>query len=147
MNTNPQALLRDANLRVTNPRVAVLEFLAHNGHATADEVRAAVTERLGKVSTQAIYDILHAFTNTGIVRMIEPAGSVALYEVSEHDNHHHLICRSCYTIVDIACVVGRAPCLTPDDAHGFLIDEAEVIFWGYCPECRSLATAAAAAKK
>lgn len=130
-------LLRSANLRVTKPRLAVLEQLTRSPHTTADAVRAGVTEALGSVSTQAIYDVLHTLTNKGLLRMIEPAGSLPRYEIARHDNHHHLVCRRCQRVVDIPCVIGEAPCLEPDDDHGFLIDEAEVTFWGLCPECQA----------
>lgn len=128
--------LRHAGLRVTKPRLSVLEELHENPHSTADSVRQGVTSRLGSVSTQAVYDVLHALTEKGILRVVEPAGSVPMYELSNHDNHHHLVCRDCATVIDIECVVGEAPCLTPNDPHGFDIDEAEVTFWGYCPDCQ-----------
>ncbi|MDP9800980.1 Fur family ferric uptake transcriptional regulator [Arcanobacterium wilhelmae] len=129
--------LHEAGLRVTKPRLSVLHELTEHPHSTADDVRRGVTARLGRVSTQAIYDVLHALTEKGILRRIEPAGSVPLYEVSNHDNHHHLVCRGCATVIDIDCAVGYAPCLTPSDDHGFVLDEAEVTFWGYCPDCQA----------
>lgn len=128
-------ILHNAQLKATKPRLAVLEALEHTPHQSAESVRIGVTHKLGKVSTQAIYDVLHTLTNKGIVRMIEPAGTVPLYEISHHDNHHHLVCRSCLKVIDIPCVLGSAPCLHPSDAHGFLLDEAEVTFWGVCPQC------------
>ncbi|GAA5097476.1 Fur family transcriptional regulator [Nocardia iowensis] len=135
--TDPRAQLRAAGLRVTAPRVAVLDAVAAAPHVDADRVAATVRETLGSVSTQAVYDVLRACVNAGILRRIEPAGSAALYETRAGDNHHHLVCRSCGTVVDVDCVVGRAPCLEPDDDHGFAVDEAEVVFWGLCPTCRS----------
>lgn len=127
--------LRQAGLRVTKPRLSVLEELESNPHSTADSVRRGVTERLGSVSTQAIYDVLHALTEKGLLRMVEPAGSLPLYELANHDNHHHLVCRQCQKIIDIDCVIGSAPCLKPSDDHGFVLDEAEVTFWGLCSDC------------
>ncbi|WP_433730058.1 Fur family transcriptional regulator [Nocardia sp. CA-129566] len=135
--TDPQAQLRAAGLRVTAARVAVLNAVAARPHSEADRVAAAVREKLGSVSTQAVYDVLRACVHAGILRRIEPAGSPARYETRTGDNHHHLVCRSCGTVVDIDCVVGSAPCLEPEDANGFVIDEAEVVFWGLCPNCRT----------
>lgn len=134
--------LRQVGLRVTRPRLSVLEELAEHPHSSADLVRQGVTRRLGSVSTQAIYDVLHALTEKGLLREIEPHGSVPRYEIARHDNHHHLVCRECRQIVDIPCVVGSAPCLTPSDDHSFVIDEAEVTFWGYCPDCQKLESGA-----
>lgn len=136
MNTDFQGQLRDAGLRVTKPRVSVLEEVQTNPHATAEEIRVGVTKRLGSVSTQAVYDVLHTLTEKGLLREVEPAGSVALYELANHDNHHHLVCRDCRKLIDIPCVVGSAPCLEPSDDHGFVLDEAEVTFWGLCPDCQ-----------
>ncbi|WP_305093641.1 Fur family transcriptional regulator [Prescottella sp. R16] len=129
--------LRDAGLRVTAPRIAVLDMVAAHPHSDADAVATEVRRRLGSVSTQAIYDVLGACVRVGLLRRIEPAGSPARYETRTADNHHHLVCRSCGTVVDVDCVVGHAPCLEPSDRHGFEIDEAEVVFWGLCPDCRS----------
>ena len=106
------------------------------GHLTADEVRSGITERLGGVSVQATYDVLSVLADVGLVRRIEPAGSPTRYESRAGDNHHHLVCRGCGTVVDVACVVGLAPCLSPADDAGFAVDEAEVTFWGFCPACR-----------
>jgi Fur family transcriptional regulator, stress-responsive regulator len=128
--------LRAHGLRATRPRVAALDVLSRGGHLTADEVRSGIAERLGAVSVQATYDVLGALGEAGLVRRIEPAGSPTLYEARAGDNHHHLVCRDCGTVVDVECVVGLAPCLTPDDAAGFAVDEAEVTFWGRCPGCR-----------
>ncbi|GAA4346503.1 Fur family transcriptional regulator [Angustibacter luteus] len=127
--------LRDAALRVTRPRVAVLTAVREIPHADTDTIVGAARADLGEVSTQAVYDVLRALTTAGLVRRIEPAGSVARYESRVSDNHHHLVCRSCGVIADVDCVVGSVPCLTPSDDHGFAVDEAEVIFWGLCPSC------------
>ena len=138
MTTTPPeaaALLRNAQLRVTRPRTAVIDELYRHPHTDADDVAAAVRMRLGKVSRQAIYDVLHALTDARIVRRIEPAGSPALYELHTGDNHHHLVCRRCGRLADVDCAVGEAPCLEPSQTHGFEVDEAEVVFWGLCPEC------------
>ncbi|MGV9674694.1 Fur family transcriptional regulator [Nocardia sp. NPDC003482] len=133
---DPRARLREAGLRVTAPRVAVLDAVVAQPHSDADRVAAAVRERLGTVSTQAVYDVLRACVHAGLLRRIEPAGSAALYEARTGDNHHHLVCRQCGTVVDVDCAVGHAPCLDPSDAHGFVIDEAEVVYWGLCANCR-----------
>ncbi|WP_328412632.1 Fur family transcriptional regulator [Nocardia sp. NBC_00403] len=135
--TDPREQLRAAGLRVTAPRVAVLNAVAARPHSDADRLAATVREALGSVSTQAVYDVLRACVHAGILRRIEPAGSAARYETRTGDNHHHLVCRSCDTVVDVDCVVGSAPCLEPVDDHGFTIDEAEVVFWGLCSTCRS----------
>jgi Fur family transcriptional regulator, stress-responsive regulator len=131
------AALRSAGLRVTAPRRAVLATLAAHPHATADAVATAVRGELGSVSTQAVYDVLAACVDAGLVRRIEPAGSAARYETRTGDNHHHLVCRSCGRTADVDCVVDERPCLTPSDDHGFVVDEAEIVFWGLCPVCRA----------
>ncbi|HLS49634.1 MAG TPA: Fur family transcriptional regulator [Actinomycetaceae bacterium] len=128
-------LLRAANLRVTAPRLAVLEEITAHPHATADSIHAGVRDRLGTVSTQAIYDVLNALTRANILRRITPAGSPGRYEIFRGDNHHHVVCRSCGAVRDTACAIGEAPCLAPSEEHGFAIDTAEVIFWGTCPAC------------
>ncbi|MHC6213814.1 Fur family transcriptional regulator [Rhodococcus ruber] len=130
------AQLRAAGLRVTAPRVAVLGAVAAHPHSDADEIAVAVRSELGSVSTQAVYDVLKACVGAGLLRRIEPAGSPARYETRIGDNHHHLVCRNCGAVTDIDCVVGAAPCLVPSDDHGFAVDEAEVTFWGLCPDCR-----------
>jgi Fur family ferric uptake transcriptional regulator len=130
------AALRDAGLRVTAPRVAVLAEMADGKHVTADQVALAARGRLGTISTQAVYDVLGALTRAGLLRRIEPAGSPARYETRVGDNHHHVVCRSCGAIADVDCVVGEPPCLSPASAGGFVIDEAEVTFWGLCPACQ-----------
>jgi len=132
-----EQLLRGAGLRVTRPRVAVLTAAYEHPHADTDSIIGAVREDLGEVSTQAVYDVLRALTGAGLLRRIEPAGSVARYESRVGDNHHHVVCRSCGAIADVDCAVGDVPCLTPSDAHGYRIDEAEVIYWGLCPACRA----------
>lgn len=133
-------LLRAAGLRVTAPRVAVLESLADRPHVDADTVARSVRERLGTVSTQAVYDVLAALVRTGLVRRIEPAGSPALFERQSGDNHHHVVCRGCGAVGDVECVPRTAPCLSPEHTNGFVIDEAEVTFWGLCPRCRQEST-------
>lgn len=131
----PAQRLTAAGLRVTAPRIAVLHALPTGAHLDADAVARLVRERLGSVSTQAVYDVLRALTGASLLRRIEPAGSPALYENRVADNHHHLVCRECHTVVDVDYVVGSAPCLTSSDDHDFAIDEVEVIFWGVCPTC------------
>ncbi|WP_160103106.1 Fur family transcriptional regulator [Rhodococcus sp. T7] len=127
--------LRLADLRVTQPRVAVLDAVQANPHADTETILAAVRGVLPRVSQQAVYDVLHAVTAAGLVRRIQPSGSVARYESRVGDNHHHLVCRSCKAIADVDCAVGDTPCLTAPDDNGFRVDEAEVIFWGLCPDC------------
>jgi len=127
--------LRGAGLRVTRPRLAVLTAVAALPHADTDSVIGAVRGNLPDVSHQAVYDSLHTLTAAGLVRRIQPKGSVARYEARIGDNHHHVVCRSCGVIADVDCAVGEAPCLVASDAGGFVIDEAEVIYWGLCPSC------------
>src|SRR5437763_13568049 len=129
--------LRERGLRVTRPRLAVLEILGEGGHLEVDEIAARVRTRLDSVSTQAVYDVLAALARAGLARRIEPAGSPARYEARAGDNHHHVVCRACGAIADVDCVIGSAPCLSAEPTNGFLIDEAEVTFWGLCPGCRS----------
>ncbi|MCI2416803.1 transcriptional repressor [Saccharopolyspora sp. K220] len=128
-------MLRDAALRVTRPRVAVLSAVHDHPHADTDSIIGAVRGVLPKVSHQAVYDVLRALTIAGLVRRIQPMGSVARYETRAGDNHHHVVCQSCGAIADVDCAVGAAPCLTASDDHGFTIGEAEVIYWGLCPAC------------
>jgi Fur family ferric uptake transcriptional regulator len=128
-------MLREVALRVTRPRVAVLEAVHAHPHADTDAIIRAAREDLPDVSHQAVYDVLRALTDVGLVRRIQPAGSVARYEVRIGDNHHHVVCRSCGAIEDVDCAVGHAPCLTASDDHDFVIDEAEVVYWGLCPSC------------
>jgi Fur family transcriptional regulator, stress-responsive regulator len=132
-----EALLRGAALRVTRPRLAVLTAVHRYPHSDTDTVIRLAREDLGDVSHQAVYDVLKALTAAGLVRRIVPAGSVARYESRVGDNHHHLVCRSCGSIVDVDCATGAAPCLTAADDHGFAVDEAEVVYWGTCPDCAS----------
>ena len=127
--------LRDASLRVTRPRVAVLEAVTAHPHADTESVIRHTRERLGEVSHQAVYDVLRALTAAGLVRRIQPTGSLARYEARVGDNHHHVVCRSCGAIADVDCATGTAPCLDPSDDSGFTVDEAEVVFWGRCPAC------------
>jgi Fe2+ or Zn2+ uptake regulation protein len=140
MDTDEKSQLRAAGLRVTAPRVATLQVLSGHPHADAETVTRAVRERLGTVSTQAVYDVLHALTGAGLVRRIEPAGSPARYERRVGDNHHHLVCRRCGAMKDVDCATGAASCLDPSDAAGFVIDEAEVTYWGLCPRCQKPTT-------
>ena len=128
-------LLRDAGLRITGPRVAVLKALQEHPHADTDTLADAARTELGTVSTQAVYDVLRALTDVGLARRIEPAGSPARFELRVGDNHHHVVCRRCGTIADVDCAVGHAPCLAASDDHGFSIDEAEVTYWGLCSTC------------
>jgi Fur family transcriptional regulator, stress-responsive regulator len=137
MTTDPVTTLRAAGLRVTRPRLAVLGVVQHHPHADTDQIIGLVRTEIGKVSHQAVYDVLRALTTAGLLRRIEPAGSTARYEARVGDNHHHVVCRSCGAIADVDCAVGHAPCLTASDGHGFSIDEAEVVYWGRCPDCSS----------
>jgi Fe2+ or Zn2+ uptake regulation protein len=130
-----EALLRGAALRVTRPRVSVLSAVYDHPHADTDSIIDVVRRDLGEVSTQAVYDVLRALTATSLIRRIEPAGSVARYESRVGDNHHHVVCRSCGAIADVDCAVSTTPCLTASDDQGFAIDEAEVTYWGTCPDC------------
>ena len=136
-----QQLLRDASLRVTRPRVTVLATVHAHPHADTDSIIRGAREELPDVSHQAVYDVLRALTDAGLVRRFQPSGSVARYEARAGDNHHHVVCRSCGAIADVDCATGEAPCLDPADDHGYAIDEAEVVYWGRCPAC--LGTAAA----
>ena len=131
--------LRAADLRVTRPRLAVLDAVHAHPHADTETIFGSVRDALPEVSRQAVYDVLAALTAAGLVRRIQPSGSVARYESRVGDNHHHVVCRTCGVIADINCAVGEAPCLTPSDPDGsldgFVLDEAEVIYWGLCPDC------------
>jgi Fur family transcriptional regulator, stress-responsive regulator len=144
MTTTDEQRLREAGLRVTRPRLAVLSVLAEAGaaarHLPVSDIVAGTRERLGVVSTQAVYDCLEALGRVGLVRRVETAGSPARYEARVGDNHHHLVCRGCGDTVDVDCAVGGAPCLHPSESHGFVIDEAEVVFWGLCPDCNQTAS-------
>jgi Fur family transcriptional regulator, stress-responsive regulator len=127
--------LRGVGLRVTAVRVALLETVRHGDHLDVEEIAAGVRDHVGHVSLQAVYEALHALTAAGLVRRIEPDGSPVRYEGRVGDNHHHAVCRSCGVVADVDCAVGETPCLTASDDHGFLIDEAQVIYWGLCPDC------------
>jgi Fur family ferric uptake transcriptional regulator len=129
--------IRASGLRVTGPRLAVLRAVSRApGHPGADEIAGLARALAGTLSTQAVYDSLHALTHAGLLRRIEPAGSPARYETRVGDNHHHVVCRVCGATRDVDCVTGAAPCLTPAETGGFTIDEAEVTFWGLCPDCQ-----------
>ncbi len=131
--------LRDAGLRVTRPRVAVLEVVHAEPHLSADRVAERVRARLGAVSVQAVYDALNTLTVRGILRRFEPAGSSMRFETATGDNHHHLVCRECGSVSDVPCAVGSIPCAVPSQTNGFLVDEAEVTYWGLCASCASAA--------
>ena len=133
--TDLEAQLRAVSLRVTRPRLAVLAALRDHPHADTETVIALVRAEVPTVSHQAVYDVLRALTDSGLVRRIQPAGATARYETRVGDNHHHVVCRSCGTIADVDCAVGPAPCLTASDDHGFVVEEAEVVYWGVCPDC------------
>ncbi|HEX3803644.1 MAG TPA: Fur family transcriptional regulator [Solirubrobacteraceae bacterium] len=130
-----ERMLRAAALRVTRPRIAALNAVHNNPHADTNSIIDSVRLQLGDVSHQAVYDVLQALTSAGLVRRIQPSGSVARYEARVADNHHHIVCRSCGAVADVDCSVGDTPCLTPAEHHGYTIDEAEVIYWGFCPNC------------
>ena len=139
---DPVARLRARGLRATGPRVAVLRAVGElEGHPDVETIAARARSLAGSLSTQAVYDGLSALTRAGLIRRIEPAGSPARFEARVGDNHHHVVCRSCGAAEDVDCAVGHAPCLDPGDARGFLVDEAEVTFWGLCPACRTGAAA------
>jgi Fur family transcriptional regulator, stress-responsive regulator len=135
MNEEPAALLRRHGVQVTAQRLAVLAAVSERPHGTANEIATAVRAEIGVISRQAVYDALAVLADEGLIRRIRPAGSPARYEGRTGDNHHHLICRACGRMVDVDCAVGAAPCLTPADDAGYEIDEAEVIYWGRCPDC------------
>jgi Fur family transcriptional regulator, stress-responsive regulator len=130
-----EALLRRHGLHVTAQRLAVIRVVSRRPHSTTEDIHRAVREEIGAISRQAVYDALAALTDKGILRRMQPAGSPARYETRVADNHHHLICRTCGRMVDVDCAVGVTPCLTAADDAGYEVDEAEVIYWGRCPEC------------
>ena len=130
-------LLRRHGIQVTAQRLAVLSAVSERPHCTADDVARAVRSEIGSISRQGVYDALETLAEKGLIRRIQPAGSPARYEDRVADNHHHLICRACGRMVDVDCAAGAAPCLTPSDALGYEVDEAEVIYWGRCPACRT----------
>ena len=137
MSEDVATALRAAGLRVTAPRLGVYAAVAAHPHCDAETVRAAVRSQLGRVSTQGVYDALRVLTEQGLLRLIEPAGSPARYETRTGDNHHHVVCRACGTTGDVDCAVNAAPCLEASNTHGYVIDEAEVVYWGVCPACQS----------
>ena len=131
----PAEELRGAGLRVTAARVALLEIVRAGDHLGVEAIASGVRDRIGHISLQAVYDALHALTGAGLLRRIEPAGGQPRFERRVGDNHHHIVCRSCGVVTDVDCAVGEVPCLTASDDHGFSIDEAEVVYWGLCPDC------------
>lgn len=133
---DPATSLREQGIYVTAPRLAVLRAVADQPHATAEELVRVVRDQIGSVSRQSVYDTLNTLTDRGLLRRIQPIGSSARYEARTGDNHHHLVCRSCGRVVDVDCAVGERPCLAASDHHGFDIDEADVTYWGYCPDCQ-----------
>lgn len=135
MSDGSEKILREHGLQVTAQRLAVLRAVSGSPHCTADNIAEVVRAEIGTISRQAVYDALGILAEKGIIRRIQPAGSPALFEDRVGDNHHHLICRICGKTADVDCAVGDTPCLTPADASGYQIDEAEVIYWGRCPEC------------
>ncbi|MDA8102091.1 MAG: Fur family transcriptional regulator [Nitrospiraceae bacterium] len=134
------AALRSAGLRTTGPRLATLNALELRPHADTDTLIRHVRAELGTVSAQAVYNVLATLVQAELVRRIEPAGSSALYELRVGDNHHHVVCRLCGAVADVDCAVGYRPCLTPSETRGYLLDEAEVTYWGYCPSCQERRT-------
>ncbi len=134
--SSTERILRDHDLRVTRPRVAVMEAVETNPHSDTASIISLVRDEIGDVSHQAVYDVLRVLTEAGLLRHIQPSGSVARYESRVGDNHHHVVCRSCGAVDDVDCVTGAAPCMDGSDDHGYEIDECEVTFWGTCPECR-----------
>jgi len=140
MTADPAELLRQRGIQVTAQRLAVLRAVSGQPHITADGVAEAARAEIGAISLQAVYDALGVLVAEALIRRIEPAGSPARYEDRVGDNHHHLICRSCGRLVDVDCAAGSAPCLTAADGKGYEIDEAEVVYWGRCPDCLAQAT-------
>lgn len=136
LSNDPATALREHGMQVTAQRLAVLRAVSARPHGTADEIEEMVRADLGAISRQAIYDALGSLSDKGLIRRIQPARSAARYEDRVHDNHHHLVCRSCGRTVDVDCATGSMPCLQTADEQGFVIDEAEVIFWGTCPDCQ-----------
>jgi Fe2+ or Zn2+ uptake regulation protein len=136
MVVDPRGLLRQRGLRVTSQRLAVLKAVSDRPHVTAEAVAEAVRDDIGSISVQGVYDALSTLSESGLLRRIQPAGSPARYEPRVGDNHHHVVCRVCGQMVDVGCALGEAPCLTAASDLGYEIDEAEIIFWGRCPECR-----------
>jgi Fur family ferric uptake transcriptional regulator len=147
MGNDPAELLRQRGYKVTAQRLAVLRAVAGRPHLTADDLVGVVKSEIGTISTRAVYDAVSVLADIGLLRRIQPAGSAARYEARVGDNHHHLICRACGRTVDVDCAVGDTPCLTAADDAGYEIDEAEVIYWGRCPECRASATVSSASNQ
>jgi Fur family ferric uptake transcriptional regulator len=143
MSADLRTVLREHDLQVTAQRLAVLRAVMARPHATANEVAEAVREEIGAISRQSVYDTLTLLTERDLVRRIQPAGSAARFEGRTGDNHHHLVCRTCDRLVDVDCAVGDTPCLIPSDDGDFVVDEAEVTYWGICPECRAASADAA----
>ena len=137
MPADPADLLRQRGYRVTGQRLTVLRAVSREPHVTADAVAETVRAEMGSISIQAVYDVLGVLVDVGLVRRIQPAGSPARFEARVSDNHHHVICRGCGRVADVDCAAGSAPCLSAVDDRGYEIDEAEVIYWGLCPECQS----------
>jgi len=129
-------LLKKAGLSITAQRLFVLQAIESQPHTTAEEVFHSVKSEIGTISKQSVYDVLSVCSDKGLIRRIQPSKSPARYEHRVGDNHHHMVCRSCGVVKDVDCAVGEAPCLTPSEDHGFIVDEAEVIYWGYCPKCQ-----------
>ncbi len=142
MSDDVENVLRRHAVQVTAQRLAIVRAVSSHPHATADELTHDVRAVIGSISRQAVYDTLGVLVDKNLVRRIQPAGAAARYEDRVDDNHHHLICRGCETVVDVNCTVGAAPCLSVEDDHGFVIDEAEVVYWGQCPSCQKAAEAA-----
>ncbi|MFB9967746.1 Fur family transcriptional regulator [Sinosporangium siamense] len=130
-------VLRQVGLRVTAARLAILRTVREGGHLDVDSIHRRTREHVGQVSLQAVYDALRALHEAGLLRKIEPMGSPARYEARVGDNHHHLVCRTCGSVTDVDCVKGQAPCLDPTDTSGYLVDEADITFWGICPRCQT----------
>ncbi len=147
MSSDAAGLFKEHGLQVTAQRLAVLRAVSSLSHSTADDIAEFVRSDIGAVSRQAVYDTLGILTDKGLIRRIQPAFSPARYEDRVDDNHHHLVCRGCGATVDVDCAVGHAPCLHPSNDHGFAVDEAEVIYWGYCPACQEATHATRATKE
>ena len=141
MTGTAEQLLRSHGVQVTAQRLAIMQAVADHPHSTADELADAARDIIGSVSRQAVYDSLGTLVEKNLLRRIQPSGAAARYEDRVGDNHHHLVCRSCDLMFDIDCAVGDTPCLIADDDHGFVIDEAEVVYWGICPACQKLQAA------
>lgn len=136
---DPAELLKEHGIQVTAQRLAVMRAVSRQPHCTADDIEEIVRSEIGAISRQAVYDALGTLSDKGLIRRIQPARSPARYEDRIDDNHHHLVCRACGNTVDVDCSVGQRPCLHPSDDHGFTLEEAEVVYWGYCPDCRGAA--------